>query len=295
MPGFRLAHLSDLHLPPPQLELRGLAPKQWLSLLAWRRRKHRRHRIEVLDAIAADIVGAAPDHIAITGDLTNFATAPEFEAAARWLGRLGDARGVTVSPGNHDALTGRNDIARFQPWQAWLGDAADIAFPMVRRRGDIALINLCSALPTAVHKAQGQIGGTQRERLVHALADAGAAGLFRVVLLHHPVNEGVVARRAALRDRDGVADAIRRSGAELVLHGHAHASAVSTLAGPGGPLPVLGVPSGSAAPGHGEAARWHLIEIEKDAGWQVSVTARGIGDGGGIAELGRYRLVPPQG
>ncbi|MCC6917859.1 MAG: metallophosphoesterase [Alphaproteobacteria bacterium] len=299
MPAFRLAHLSDPHLPPPPLPLAGLRPKQMLSLLAWRRKKRRRHTPEVLAAITADIAAAAPDHIAVTGDLTNFASPAEYAAAAAWLESLGDPAEVTVSPGNHDALTGRSDHARFHPWRRWLGDAEDVLFPALRRRGPLAIFNLCSAVPTALHRAQGRIGADQAARLEAGLREASAAGLFRVVLLHHPVTRGVVSRRVELVDQAALRRTLQQAGAELVLHGHAHAATLAALAGPAGPIPVLGVPSASAEPGHGEAARWHMIEIDPAAAL-LRVTARGIGPGRSVAEIGRYDLAapcpgPPQG
>lgn len=290
MPAFRLAHLSDPHLPPPPLPFGSLRAKQMLSMLAWRRRKHRRHALDVLNAITADIAHAAPDHIAVTGDLTNFASPPEYAAAAAWLGSLGDPADVTVSPGNHDALTGPSDHARFRPWHPWLGDAADILFPMIRRRGPLAIFNLCSAVPTALHRAQGRVGAGQLARLGRELREAGAAGLVRVVLLHHPITRGVVTRRVELTDQGAIRETLKEAGAELVLHGHAHAATVASLPGPHGTIPVLGVPSASAVPGHGEAARWHLIEIDP-AAHGLRVTARGLGDDRRVQEIGRYDLV----
>jgi hypothetical protein len=65
---------------------------------------------------------------------------------------------------------------------------------------------------------------------------------------------------------------------------------MSTLAGPQGAIPVLGVPPASGSGVHGGAARWHEIEIGADDGWQVRVIARGVGADGRMAELGRYRL-----
>jgi len=80
-------------------------------------------------------------------------------------------------------------------------------------------------------------------------------------------------------------------GAELVLHGHAHEASMSSLAGPQGPIPVLGVPPASGSGAHGEAARWHEIEIAGDSnGWRVRLSARALGVDGQMAELGSYRL-----
>lgn len=292
MSAFRLAHISDLHLTPPPPRGIELQPKRWLSRFAWRR-KRRRHSGAVLAALVADLQAHQPDHIAITGDLTNFSTAEEFAAARLWLEALGPADGITVSPGNHDALVGRGGHERFATWRPWLGDEDSTEFPQARRRGPVAIVNLCSATPTAPHLAQGALDPVQLERLPGLLRRLGEEGLFRVLLIHHPPAAGVVSRRKALRQAPELAAILQAEGAELVLHGHAHEANMSTLRGPLGPIPVLGVPPASGDGGHDEAARWHAIEVEGAAvdGWAVRVIARGLVDAE-MVELGRYRLAP---
>jgi 3',5'-cyclic AMP phosphodiesterase CpdA len=275
---FRLAHLSDPHLPSPMGlgPLGELASKRTLSRLSWRR-KHRQHDPTVLAALVADVKAQAPDHVAVTGDLTNFATPGEFAAARAWLETLGPAADVTVSPGNHDALVARGQAERFATFRPWFGDEGATDFPQVRRRGPVALINLCSAIATPPLFASGRLGEDQLGRL-GALLD-GLKGLTRIVLVHHPVGAGVVSRRKALSDAPALREVLARHGAELVLHGHAHEAVFGSVAG----VPVLGVPSASSPAGFKHApARWHLIEVEDGA---LLVTARGV-DG----ELGRYRL-----
>jgi 3',5'-cyclic AMP phosphodiesterase CpdA len=297
VPSFRLAHLSDPHLPPPPgaLEWRDLASKRLLSRLAWQRKGHQ-HQRAILDALTADVRAYGPDHIALTGDLTNFSTRLEVAAARDWLETLGPPSDVTVSPGNHDALVGRAD-GTFGAWAPWLGDGDDAPFPRVRERGGIALINLCSAVPTALHLATGRLGEAQLQRLDAVLAGLAGRGLFRLVMIHHPPVPGVVSRRKSLVDGDALAAVVRRHGVDLVIHGHAHEAAVSTLQGPEGPIPVLGVPSASAAPdGRHPAARWHAFEITPSpAGPTVRVTARGLDARLGRFEpLGTYVAVPTQ-
>lgn len=288
MSYLRLAHLSDPHLPMPDgaYGWRDLFSKRTLSRIAWRR-KHREHDPAVLAAVIADVRASAPDHIAITGDLTNFASPAEIEAARVWLNSIGAPRDVTVSPGNHDALVGAAHHERFAPWAAWLGDSGEAAFPQARVRGGVAIINLCSAVPTALHSAGGVLGPDQLAGLDALLAEH--AGAFRVVMLHHPPVAGAVTWRKQLADQDPFRAVLARRGAELVLHGHAHRALVASIPGPdGASIPVLGVPSASA---RGErrhpAARWHLIEIGDDK--SVRITARGL-EAGAIAELGRYSL-----
>ena len=290
MPFVRLAHLSDPHLPIPSgaYGWRDLLSKRTLSRLAWRR-KHREHDPDVLAAMIADIRTQAPDHIVITGDLTNFASPVEVEQAAAWLASVGAPYDVTVSPGNHDALVGAADTARFAPWAAWLGDDGETVFPHARKRGEVVLVNLCSAVPTALHSAGGRLGRDQLDRLDALLAEH--AGAFRVLMLHHPPVAGAVTWRKALADQEDLRAVLARRGAELVLHGHAHRTLVGTIPGRGGAaVPVLGVPSASARGGRRPAARWHMLEIEPDR--SMRVVARGF-EGGAMVELGRYSLAAP--
>ncbi|PVM93391.1 metallophosphoesterase [Caulobacter radicis] len=293
---FRLAHLSDPHLPPPPgaFGWRDLASKRLLSRIAWRR-KHKIHRLEVLEALVADLKAHAPDHVAITGDLTNFASPVEIAAATRWLQGLGPAETITVSPGNHDALVGETAQARFAPWTAWLGDDEAAAFPQVRLRGPVALFNLCSAVPTALHLATGRLGVDQLDKLDALLADPAFADRFKVLLLHHPPIAGAVSGRKSLDDQGPLRDLLARRGVDLVLHGHAHESLTATIPGPGGrSIPVLGVPSASAWIGGHSPARWHALEIEprENGGFSLRVIARGLDpQTGGIRELGRYSLI----
>jgi 3',5'-cyclic AMP phosphodiesterase CpdA len=293
VPSFRLAHLSDLHLAPPPGRAADLAPKRLLSRFAWRRKQYQ-HDTEALAAIAADVKAARPDHIAITGDLTNFSTREEFAAARSWLEALGPPAAITVSPGNHDALVVARGGDRFEPWRPWLGDDDSAQFPQARRRGPLAIINLCSARPTALHLAQGALDERQLQRLPPLLRQARAAGLFRVVLIHHPPAPDVVSPRKALRDAPQLLAILAAEGAELVLHGHAHEATVTTVPGPCRAIPVLGVPSASGVGGRRPCARWHEISVSPDGGdWSLEVIARGlIGVGERVGELGRYRLNP---
>ncbi|MFN3583078.1 metallophosphoesterase family protein [Phenylobacterium sp.] len=293
MSTFRLAHLSDPHLSPPVLPFRwrDLASKRLLSRFAWRRKRHR-HSPEVLATIAADVRDSAPDHIVITGDLTNFATPEEFDAAAAWLRDLGDPATITVSPGNHDALVSHATPDRFAPWRPWLGDDPEAGFPRLRVRGPVAILNLCSAVPTAPHLARGTLGADQLARLAALLRETKAEGLYRVLLLHHPVAAGAVSRRKSLTDAAELRRVLAEAGAELVLHGHAHEPLLHRVQGPGGAIPVLGVPSASTPHGqHDPAARWHAIEITRKTGvFRTRIVARGVGPDRRIEPLGAYAL-----
>ena len=294
MKPFRLAHLSDPHLPPPAGALRwnDLASKRLLSAIAWRR-KGREHQPAVLAALVADLRAYAPDHVAVTGDLTNFATPAEFAAAGAWLQTLGEPADVTLSPGNHDALVARGAPQAFEPWRSWLGDSPESDFPRLRLRDGLALINLCSARPTAPWLASGRLGPAQLARLQAVLESLAGRDLFRVAILHHPPTDGVVSGRKSLDDAAEFRAVLKAHGVDLVLHGHAHEAEVGAIDGPAGAIPVLGVPSVSAAGERGHPpARWHAIEV--DAAGRARIAARGLSPKtGAFGPLGAYLLQTP--
>jgi 3',5'-cyclic AMP phosphodiesterase CpdA len=288
LPVYRLAHLSDLHLPADwtPATLGELFSKRATSRFAWRR-KRRRHSTDILAALVADVAAWAPDHIALTGDLTNFSTPEEFAEARTWLSSLGGPDKVTVSPGNHDALVAGGLKARFAGLRPWFGDGGE-DFPYVRRRGPAALINLCSAEPTPLHLATGRLGPAQLERLDALLETLGREGAVRILMLHHPVSEGVVSGRKSLTDRRALREVIVRRGAELVLHGHAHEQVFATLPGPHGAVVALGAPSASSAMGGRRPARWHAIEVSES---ELRIQLRGYDAlSHAVVELGRFAL-----
>ena len=118
---FVLAHLSDVHLGPlPRLPLALANAKRLAGTLNWYRNRRHVHRPEAAEAVARDVVEQSPDHIAVTGDLTNIGLPEEIARSAAWLGRLGAAVHVSVIPGNHDiysTVRGRRlGVAALAPW-----------------------------------------------------------------------------------------------------------------------------------------------------------------------------------
>ena len=139
--GFRLAHLSDLHIGPmPRITPGTLIGKRALGYLSWRLRKQRVHRPEVLTALRQDLLASAPDHIAITGDLVNLALPAEFERAALWLQDLGPPERISVVPGNHEAYAAVRPAESLVHWAEYMSSdegarpAPHVAFPFLRRR-----------------------------------------------------------------------------------------------------------------------------------------------------------------
>jgi 3',5'-cyclic AMP phosphodiesterase CpdA len=290
-----LAHLSDLHMA---VEPRGsqLLSKRGLGLINWRRKRKGIHRRDVLDALTRDLKAQNADHIAVTGDLINFSLAQEYAAARVWLEMLGRPRDVTALPGNHDVYVRGVEGMPAQFWGDYMrGDDGLDRFPFVRRRGEVALIALSSAVATGPFMATGRLGARQLALFAEALEQTRDA--FRVVLIHHPPKSPLKRYLRRLTDAAALRGVLADKGAELVLHGHDHRSALVWLDGPGGTkIPAAGVPSASAAAPHGEegAAAYHLFAIESMASgtakWRCEMIARQHDAGGTIREVERQQL-----
>ncbi len=290
-----LAHLSDPHLGPlPAPHPAELMSKRLLGFLNWYRKRRRIHRPETLAVLIADLRAQAFDHLAVTGDLVNIALPEEFARARAWLDGLGVPQAVTLVPGNHDAYV--RAAARYPEtfWDPYMaGDAGQGGqrFPFVRRRGSVALIALSSAVPSPPFMATGALGADQLARLPPLLTQLREAGLFRVVLIHHPPRSLPSRQSKRLIDGEAFCAALAEAGAELVLHGHDHEHAFIWLAGPDGPVPVVGVPSASTTPGcRYDAAAYNLYRIDgAPGGWTCEVVSRGFA-GGRIGEVRRFRV-----
>ena len=291
---FVLAHLSDAHIGPlPRPHRRELLGKRLTGYINWRRGRDRLHNMEVLARLVADIRAQQPDHIAMTGDVLNIGLAAEFPFASAWLATLGESRDVSFVPGNHDAYTRGSLMHLERTFAPWTG--ADLggepSYPYLRVRGEIALIGLSSGIPTAPLLASGRLGTEQRDRLEIVLAETGARGLMRVVMIHHPPNRGGASAGRGLTDARKFEAILARHGAELVIHGHNHRHSVVYLPGPKGRIPIVGVASASAIPGtERHRAAYHLYEISRgENGWRIEGRMRGVGSGSDeIKDLGTF-------
>jgi len=277
---FVLAHLSDPHLSSLNgVHLGDLLNKRLFGYLSWQRRRRHLHQPHILEALVHDLGTMAPDHIAVTGDLTQVGLPDEFRQAADWLRKLGTPDRVTVIPGNHDNYVAAPWQDTFQAWAPYLagddGVATDL-YPSLRIRGPLALISLSSGRPSAPLLAVGSLGQRQLTLLEELLQQTRRRGLLRVVLLHHPPVPGSTAWRKRLTDARQFAEVIARQGAALILHGHAHYCMMRELAAGVQSVPVIGVSSASASDTKPQrAARYHLYHFERaDDGWRTQLFAR---------------------
>lgn len=296
-----IAHLTDVHLAP----IVGLAPRYWnlkraLGYANWIRKRARAHDRANLERLCADLLAQRPDHICVSGDLTNLGLPAEHAAAARWLSQLGLADHVSVVPGNHDIYTHIGSdpgTARWLPFMRSDATSQDIApaawgFPYVRKLGPIALIGLNSAHTTPPFVAAGAVGETQRQRLEEVLRRTRDKGLFRLVMIHHPPLPGQAPAARGLADAPALRDVLARCGAELVIHGHNHRVSLARVPSPDGEVPVVGGASASLSMPHKSETlgRYNLYRVSGPP-WRIAVTARGFASpGGAIAQLDHFEL-----
>ncbi|MCC6749754.1 MAG: metallophosphoesterase [Deltaproteobacteria bacterium] len=265
-----VAHCSDLHLR----SFRGVSPLAFLGKRALGGanlllRRAREHSMEVAHLLVKDLNDVGPDHVVVSGDLTNLSFASEFETARELLRELSlPASEVTVVPGNHDCYTYlaslRDDFSRIlAPFVK--GDlVGSEGFPFVRMRGDVALVALSTARPSAPFLAVGSLGEAQLKQAETLLLHPEVRDKFRLVALHHPPRVAAKHHFKRLTDSEEFLGLLRRTGAELVVHGHLHRACHDELEGLGAPIPVIGVTSATWLPPHAPERRaaYNLYEIE---------------------------------
>lgn len=278
-----LAHLSDPHI----LDLRGVPLHRMLlnkRLTGWinlRLKRGHKHRPSVVEAMMADLRALAPDHVAITGDLTNLALEPEFEAALAMIERLGmHPSQVSVVPGNHDLYTeGSQRSRRFGTYfEKYITSDLDLAvelpggrFPFVRLRDDLALIGLSSAVPRLPLIASGRLGEAQRRALREALDHPEVRSRVPVVLSHHPIVDPLGRLGPLMRGLEDLADfreVLDHGRDVLALHGHWHRRGHERLAGAkGATIHRLGATSASLVHHDEEKmASYNVYEIDREGG-----------------------------
>ena len=221
----------------------GLSAAAYLAYQLWRLRRifyHRRDSEKSREALCADLAQRPPDHIVVTGDLTNVALDTEFQLGAAWLRRLQAIAPVTIVPGNHDVNISRlrrasgmprtSKLDRFLEHTGFLHEGLPLGeqlYPFVRRIGDISLVALDSTAFNPLVNSRGVIDDEQLERTADLLASPVIRGTQPLIALHHHlVPRGGKRRRSdyfmELENADEMIDLVRQSGSDLVLHGHIH-------------------------------------------------------------------------
>lgn len=275
----KIAHLSDLHL----LALKGVPARRFLNkrLTGWVNLRLKRgsiHRSEYVRAIAREIARLDVEHVVVTGNLTNLALESEYELARELLEKdLGlDPSRVTIVPGNHDLYTrGAMTSRRFENYFGiWLqSDLPELAvdagagrFPVVKLRGDVAIVALSSAVPRLPLVAAGELGRAQRDALARVIAHPEVAARTLVLALHHPAVHGwsrIKTHVEGLRDAAELVTHLQEVPRGLLLHGHLHRRLQRSI--PTGSGHILQVGATSASLHHDEPDRmagFNLYDVD---------------------------------
>jgi 3',5'-cyclic AMP phosphodiesterase CpdA len=275
----RIAHCSDLHLLSHEgARLLHYANKRWIGAMNLLSSRSRHYHTDAFEDMVADLNALGVEHVICTGDVTNLAFAQEFAyARQRFDGLTAGPANVTVVPGNHDAYVAEgvdhflSEFASYcqsdDGWDWPADDSKDgrLRWPIVRVRGDVAIIGVSTSRATPWFRAHGTVGQVQLERLRSALADPRLAGKVRIVAIHHPpVGKRAASKVRGLRDHASFASLVSELGADLVIHGHEHRDLRETLLDARQrEIPVLGVPSGTYEAGKPAlTGRYRIFEIE---------------------------------
>lgn len=295
MHNFRLAHFSDIHMPPmPKptfLELTGI---RLLGLSSWQISRKHIHKLSVLSAFEKDIKQQEVDHFAFSGDLVNIASRAEIKRATKWLRGFAPPNKMSYVPGNHDAYTEDAIANILYHWQDYM-KPCDLGaemlaslnidldagvphgpFPYIRIFGRVALIGISSAVASPPFMATGELGKKQRRRLTRILAYLKKEGYFRVAMIHHPPLPRLTQNPRAINDVAELKAILTDEGAELILYGHNHKNQLTQIKNKYGPSLVIGVASATAiATAHKPAASYNQVLIDQSQkGWQVNLLKR---------------------
>lgn len=172
----------------------------------------------VVRALCALAHERRPDALIFSGDVTQRARGPQFEAARRFVESLNIGRRMAL-PGNHD-IPLYNVLARVvQPYGGYTGAFGGELEPTLQGPDFIA-IGVNTTRPER-HK-NGEVSPAQVERVARQLQDA-KPGQLRIVVTHQPC--AVPAQHEEgdrLRGADPAIQAWSAAGADLVLGGHIH-------------------------------------------------------------------------
>ncbi len=236
-----LAHLTDIHVADERDYADG-----WKA-------KVRKHSEQLLDRLLADLASFRPDHVVLTGDITQTARRDEFERARAYIDAHLPGIRVTALPGNHDRWSEAAVVGRF--FERTFGDFSlcDLGgegFPFCHLLGrDVALVALDSSpfVPGAnPADVKGYVAPAQLERLRQLAADERLRSRMLVVLIHHHLRLSKEDEQAVdpkdptpLENAPDVLAALQQANVGLVLHGHRHKEMRLDLILGDRPVPVL--------------------------------------------------------
>src|SRR3954470_7774148 len=179
-----------------------------------------REEPEVENDLRALVAELAPELVIASGDLTHRNTPGQHERAAALLRSLGPP--LLVIPGNHDIP--RWPPARFTKTfdeflQVWPGTQP------VHRSERLVVCGLNSVRPWK--QQGGALRETQLEHVRETLASAPPNAFRMVAVHHHLLGAPWRTVKRTIANRSSVLGALVDAGAELIVSGHVHQSAIS--------------------------------------------------------------------
>ena len=196
-------------------------------------------QVEALEAMLPDL---RPDAVVIAGDLSQRARHGEFQRARAFARVAAQTAPVLAIPGNHDVQWWRRPFvpfakdALYQKYRSYFGD--DLTPTLTIPGGAVIASALTShgaawgSLTTRIRDiaVKGHLPKAEFLRVKRLFGEA-AAGMPRVLVLHHNVLRGDISRRMGLARWRQAQRRIVESGAEVVLCAHDHEEGADVLAG----------------------------------------------------------------
>jgi 3',5'-cyclic AMP phosphodiesterase CpdA len=226
-----IAQLSDLHVFDRETaQVSDFFNKRAIGGLNLVTGRRNAHPIELTERLIEDVTRIDPDHVVVTGDVTNLSLPGEFQRVSRLLRPLWGYERLTVIPGNHDCYTqGAQDEQRFERFFGELLFGQDSApetwrYPAIKDLGDVVIVAMSSALKTGPFMAWGRVGQGQLDRLERELRDRDLLDKFTIGLVHHNLHkrDKIHEMTASLRDRDEVLARLLGLRMNILCHGHTH-------------------------------------------------------------------------
>ena len=287
--GLRIAWLSDLHVAADDKNVPfSVNPvRGWAAKLMWPMSsplaKH--FQLRNVETILNRVQTIRPDHILVTGDLTNYAQSSQFDSVrslflgvqASITGQASQALAATlwtILPGNHDVTDEETDhnsdcpnlgrfFRSFGSTYESVRPRGDDPFPVIKvltgRQGNISirLIGLDSTVNAPVWKigvnARGRIRDKQMQRLNEIVGPNASGDLTLIALHHHPVViphlvSDLEDHFLSLEEKDGrnLIKLSANTDVSAILHGHFHRfSSWSVLTPKGKHMSIIGSPAGT--------------------------------------------------
>jgi 3',5'-cyclic AMP phosphodiesterase CpdA len=223
-----------------------------------------REEPEVEGDLRALVEQTDPELVVVSGDLSHRNQREEHERAAGLLNSLG--RTLLVIPGNHD-------IPMWPPWRFTRTFTEFLRFwpelEPVYRSELLVVVGLNSVRPWK--QQGGALRDEQLQSVARAFSDAPDGALKMVAVHHHLLGAPWRTLKRTIANRSSVLGALVDAGAELIVSGHVHQSAIGerrefeVVAGDVHGTAVVTAPGlGQPRPKRrGEARGLHLFEVDE--------------------------------